>query len=162
MLFVFGGTFICTDADTAKRVTFHDAIRTRSVTLDGDVYDPQGSLSGGSAPSGNRTLIEVQALLEVETLVQSARRELSEIEREEVQSAKVREEWKRLKAELEIREHELKLLEEQVGGSNASRVRDKSVGCYEVVDMDMLDCRQCGRSTEEYSGAQGRRSGGEG
>jgi structural maintenance of chromosome 2 len=122
MLFVFGGTFICEDAATAKKVTFHDAIRTRSVTLDGDVYDPSGSLSGGSAPSGNRTLIEVQALLEVESNLRNARRELDAAEREEAQAQRVREEWKKLSRDLEIKEHELKLLEEQVGGSNASRV----------------------------------------
>lgn len=122
MVYVFGGTFICEDAETAKRVTFHDSIRTRSVTFDGDVYDPQGSLSGGSAPSGNRTLIEVQALLEVETQLKAARRELDIVEKEEAMNANVRDEWKRLSRELEIKEHELRLLEEQVGGSNASRV----------------------------------------
>lgn len=121
MIYVFGGTFICEDAEAAKRITFHDSIRTRSVTLDGDVYDPQGSLSGGSAPSGNRTLIEVQELLEVETRLKAARRELEIVEKEEAVNAKVRDEWRLLGRDLEIKEHELRLLEEQVGGSNASR-----------------------------------------
>jgi structural maintenance of chromosome 2 len=38
----------------------------RSVTLDGDVYDPSGTLSGGSAPSGDGVLVHVQELAGVE------------------------------------------------------------------------------------------------
>lgn len=122
MLFVFGSTFICSDASTAKKVTFDPNIRTKSVTLDGDVYDPSGSLSGGSAPSGNKILVEVQTLLEVEGVLGGVRRELKDVEEEERRNEKVREEWRRIGRELEIREHELGLLEQQVGGSNASRV----------------------------------------
>ena len=48
MAWVFGGTLVCRDLDTAKRVTFHAGVRRRSVTLDGDVFDPSGTLSGGA------------------------------------------------------------------------------------------------------------------
>ncbi|EKM76313.1 hypothetical protein AGABI1DRAFT_63367 [Agaricus bisporus var. burnettii JB137-S8] len=122
MSYVFGSTFICSDAETAKRITFHQSIHTRSVTIEGDVYDPQGSLSGGSAPSGNRILLDVQKLLEVESELREVKRELEEVEEEGRRSEKVREEWRAGKRDLEIREHELKLVEEQVGGSNASRI----------------------------------------
>jgi structural maintenance of chromosome 2 len=47
MEFVFGNTFICTSAEAAHSVCFHDKIRTRAVTLDGDSYDPSGTLNGG-------------------------------------------------------------------------------------------------------------------
>lgn len=90
--------------------------------MEGDVYDPQGSLSGGSAPSGNTILVDVQKLLDVENELRGAKGELDVVEEEARRSEKVREEWKLLKRDLEIKEHELKLVEEQVGGSNASRV----------------------------------------
>jgi structural maintenance of chromosome 2 len=122
MAYVFGSTFICSDAETAKRITFHGSIHTRSVTIEGDVYDPQGSLSGGSAPSGNKILLDVQKLLDVENELRDAKGELDVVEEEGRKSEKVREEWKLLKRDLEIKEHELKLVQEQVGGSNASRV----------------------------------------
>jgi structural maintenance of chromosome 2 len=122
MLFVFGSTFICGDAQAAKKITFDPAVYTRSVTLDGDVYEPSGSLSGGSAPSNNKILIDVQKLLECEGELNSLKRELQEVEREEASVRNVREEWRRLVREVEIREHELRCVEEQVGGSNASRV----------------------------------------
>lgn len=47
MEFVFGTTFVCNNMDNAKKVAFDKRIMTRTVTLGGDVFDPQGTLSGG-------------------------------------------------------------------------------------------------------------------
>ncbi|RPD56886.1 condensin complex subunit SMC2 [Lentinus tigrinus ALCF2SS1-7] len=122
MGFVFGGTFICDDADTAKLVTFSREIGCKSVTLDGDVYDPSGTLSGGSAPSSSGTLIKVQELIEAEGNLQDARNKLAQLEREEERLRSVRDKWRSASRELSVKEHELKLLQEQVNGSNASRI----------------------------------------
>ena len=46
MAYVFGRSFICKDSDIAKKVTFDKNIRTRCVTLDGDVFEPSGTLTG--------------------------------------------------------------------------------------------------------------------
>lgn len=120
--YVFGDTLICDDAETAKSVTFAEAVFTRSVTLDGDVYDPTGTLSGGSAPNSSRILIQVQELLEIENKLRDAETRLNALEKEEEKSRNMRNSWRNLARELEIKEHELKLLEEQVGASNASLV----------------------------------------
>lgn len=120
--YVFGDTLICDNAETAKLVTFSDAVFTRSVTLDGDVYDPSGTLSGGSAPNSTRILIQVQELLEIENKLRDAQARLNTLEKEEEKSRTIRNSWKNLVRELEIKEHELKLLEEQVEGSNAALV----------------------------------------
>ncbi|OCH89946.1 condensin complex subunit SMC2 [Obba rivulosa] len=123
MSFVFGDTLICDDAETAKLVTFSPQVGgARSVTLDGDVYDPSGTLSGGSAPSSNGTLIKVQDLLDAEHKLGEARGRLEMLEREEMRTRGDREQWQKLARDLEIKEHEMRLLEEQVGGSNAARV----------------------------------------
>ena len=47
MEFVFGNAFVCSDMETAKRVTFNESILKKSVTLDGDSFDPAGTLTGG-------------------------------------------------------------------------------------------------------------------
>jgi len=51
MEYVFGNSFVCKDMDCAKQVTFDDRINKKSVTLDGDVFDPAGTLTGGRAES---------------------------------------------------------------------------------------------------------------
>ena len=47
MEFVFGNAFVCRDMTTAKKVTFDERIMKKSVTLDGDSFDPAGTLTGG-------------------------------------------------------------------------------------------------------------------
>ena len=37
-------------------------MRARSVTLEGDVYDPAGTLTGGSRPASGNLLLELQKL----------------------------------------------------------------------------------------------------
>lgn len=123
MAYVFGDTLICDDAESAKLVTFSAQVGVKSVTLDGDVYDPAGTLSGGAAPSSNGMLIKVQELLDAERRLGEAVGRLQMLEREEERSKGNREQWKKISRELDIKEHEMRLLQEQVGGSNATRVR---------------------------------------
>ncbi|KAH7910428.1 condensin complex subunit SMC2, partial [Hygrophoropsis aurantiaca] len=120
MAFVFGDTIVCDDPESAKAVTF--GAHVRSVTLDGDLYDPSGTLSGGSAPSGGGTLLKVQELLEAERKLGQAAAKLLELEKKEERERGGRDQWKKLSRELEMKEHEVNLLEQQVGGSNATRL----------------------------------------
>ncbi|KAF8966105.1 condensin complex subunit SMC2 [Flammula alnicola] len=118
--YIFSDTLICDDAETAKKVTFSRDVNVRSVTLEGDVYDPSGTLSGGSAPNSQKTLIQVQELLEIESKLREAHNRLQSLTREDEKTRSTREKWRSLVRDLEIKQHELKLLQEQVGGSNAS------------------------------------------
>lgn len=47
MEFVFGSAFVCQDMDTAKKVTFDERVSKKSVTLEGESFDPAGTLTGG-------------------------------------------------------------------------------------------------------------------
>ena len=122
MAFVFGDTLICDDSQTAEKVTFAQDIRVKSVTLQGDVYDPSGTLSGGAAPLTKQALIPVQKLLDKETELRKASEQLQHLENEEARTRSVRENWKGLSRELDLKEHEVHLMEEQVHGSNATKV----------------------------------------
>ena len=122
IVYVFGDTLICDNAETANLVSFLDSVLTRSVTLDGDLYDPSGTLSRGSALNSTRILVQVQELLEIENKLRDAQTRLGTLEKEEEKSRNMRNSWNSLARELEIKEHELKLLEEQVEGSNAALV----------------------------------------
>ncbi|KAG6336423.1 hypothetical protein ID866_2666 [Astraeus odoratus] len=120
MAYVFGDTIVCADAQTANAVTF--GAKVRSVTLAGDSYDPSGTLSGGAPPTGSGVLIRVQELQDAERRVKEAQDRLRELERGEEAGRDRRERWKSLTRELEIKEHEAKLLDEQLGGSNAAKL----------------------------------------
>ncbi|KAI8461659.1 hypothetical protein BY996DRAFT_6556413 [Phakopsora pachyrhizi] len=60
---------ICPDARTAMEVTFDQKVSMKSVTQDGNIYNPSGTLSGGSKPSTSGILIKVLELKKVEGLL---------------------------------------------------------------------------------------------
>ena len=146
--FVFNDTLICHDAASAQAVTFtrHDGVR--SVTLDGDVYEPSGTMSGRAAPGRFGVLVRAQELHAAEERVADARKTLEALEREEAKGRSAREAWRARTREVDIKEHELRLLQEQVGSSNATRVRRSSSHCSLVLPL-MKGPQPCFRSARK-------------
>lgn len=66
MDYVFGNTLICKDLNVAKTVAFHNRIMKRCVTLDGDVVDPAGTLSGGARDKGTSFLLQLDDIMKAE------------------------------------------------------------------------------------------------
>ncbi|KAG6373678.1 hypothetical protein JVT61DRAFT_6349 [Boletus reticuloceps] len=125
MGYVFGDTIICADAESANAVTF--GAKVRSVTLNGDVYDPSGMLSGGAPPSGSGILLR---------------------ERGEGAGRERREQWKKLSRDVEMKEHELRLLNEQIGGSNAARL-GAEVESHKKAIVELRDAVQAAKDEQK-------------
>lgn len=47
MEYVFGTTLVCDTLDNARKVAFDKRVMTKTVTLGGDIVNPQGTLTGG-------------------------------------------------------------------------------------------------------------------
>ena len=125
MEFVFGNTAICPDAANARLVTFNKDYREicmRSVTLDGDVYDPSGTLSGGSRKQSEHILVNVQKLRRVEEDLAKRKQSLAAVEREWEHARAKMDQFKAAQKQLDLKTHELGLLQERVQESNATRV----------------------------------------
>jgi len=122
MEYVFGSTFICADAVSAKLVTFNPAVRMRCVTVEGDVYDPSGTLSGGSSPSSSGILIQIQKLNEIMRELDGYKEELGGLVATMQREGKKMEEARKLEQQLALKDHEIKLSEEQIKNNSASRV----------------------------------------
>ena len=127
MNYVFGNTLICHDSDTAKGVTFDPSVRMKSVTLDGDVYDPSGTLSGGSAPNSSGVLVTLQKLNEITREIRSKERLLASLEDNMRKEKKKLDATRSLKQELDLKSHEVKLTEEQISSNSSSSVSYKSI-----------------------------------
>ncbi|KAF1809298.1 RecF/RecN/SMC protein [Eremomyces bilateralis CBS 781.70] len=122
MEYVFGSTLVCEDAATAKRVTFDPAVRMKSVTLEGDVYDPSGTLSGGSAPHSSGMLVTLQKLNETMAELSAAEQELSALH-ETLSREKQRLDAARgLKQGLDLKQHEIKLTEQQISSNSSTSI----------------------------------------
>lgn len=123
MEFVFGNTFVCEDAATAKLVAFKDGgPRTRSVTLEGDVYDPQGTLSGGSAPQSSGVLVTLQRFNEITTNLRAHEQQLAELQATMAREKKKLDGAKKIKQELDLKMHAIQLTEEQISGNSSSSI----------------------------------------
>ena len=83
MKHVFGGVIICKDLDSAKRCTFDSRCAMRSVTLEGDAFDPSGTLSGGasSGTQGSRVLRSLSELHNLHEEIQRMSAQLAEAEK---------------------------------------------------------------------------------
>jgi structural maintenance of chromosome 2 len=130
MEYVFGSTFVCADAETAKLVTFNPAVRMRCVTVEGDVYDPSGTLSGGSSPNSSGILIQIQKLNEITKQLESYKIELRELVAVMDSEGKKTEDARKLKQQLDLKEHEIKLSEEQINSNSHSRVYHHGIMTY--------------------------------
>lgn len=122
MEYVFGSTLVCEDAETAKRVTFDPAVRMKSVTLQGDTYDPAGVLSGGSAPQSSGVLITMQKLNELTSELKSNESKLASLQATIAREKKKLDAARKTKQDLDLKSHEIKLAEEQISSNSSSSV----------------------------------------
>ncbi|OAL72898.1 nuclear condensin complex subunit smc2 [Trichophyton violaceum] len=122
MQYVFGSTLICHDAATAKKVTFDPSVRMKSVTLEGDVYDPSGTLSGGSAPNSSGVLLILQKLNGIMMELRAKERALHILQDTMAREKKKMDLAHSTKQELDLKIHEIKLTEEQINGNSSSSI----------------------------------------
>ncbi|CCD25982.2 condensin subunit SMC2 NDAI_0G02070 [Naumovozyma dairenensis CBS 421] len=138
MEFIFGGSLICQDADTAKKVTFHPQIRTRSITLEGDVYDPEGTLSGGSRNNSSSLLLDIQRYNESSQKLQSTEKELNEVINSLKQQELNSQRTKVIQNDLNLARHKLSLAQRSIGANNASQIAKKN----EELHHEISECQQ--------------------
>ena len=147
MEYVFGSTLICEDAETAKKVTFDPAVRMKSVTLEGDVYDPSGTLSGGSSPNSSGVLVTLQKLNEITKELDAREAELSDLQATIAQEKKKMANARKAKQELDLKSHEIKLTEEQIGGNSSSSI-------IQAVEEMKINIEQLKRDTADAKARQ--------
>ncbi|CCG83489.1 Putative uncharacterized protein [Taphrina deformans PYCC 5710] len=121
MEYVFGNTLICADSETAKRVTFDNSVRMHSVTMDGDVYDPSGTLSGGSKPNSSGVLVILQQLNKAQQALDACRAQSNDLESRLQRDSKKNQEAQKLQQDLDLKHHEISVTEQQISTNSDSR-----------------------------------------
>merc|ERR1719428_943469 len=108
---------VCDTPETAKQVTFHPHVQVRSVTRDGDVYDPAGTLTGGSAPRGGGILARLQQLAEIESKNQQQQQEYKSMQAQLQKLQVMANKYDGLERDLKCKEHELALINQRIESS---------------------------------------------
>uniref|UniRef100_A0A3Q3BJP5 Structural maintenance of chromosomes protein n=1 Tax=Kryptolebias marmoratus TaxID=37003 RepID=A0A3Q3BJP5_KRYMA len=109
MEYVFGSTLVCDTLDNAKKVAFDKQVMTKTVTLGGDIFDPQGTLSGGARSQSASILSSLQEVKDVQDNLNDKEAQLQDLEKQLVGLKGTAEKYRQLK-----QQHELKVEEEQI------------------------------------------------
>ncbi|KAK8814123.1 hypothetical protein WA158_007985 [Blastocystis sp. Blastoise] len=129
MQYVFGNTLICKDLNTARKVTFNEGIRTKSVTLEGDSCDPSGTLEGGSRDREANILQTLYRVNELHNQLEALRHEHMNIRKEfEILSTK-RQRFSELSTSLELEKHNLELLDQKM------KMSDSGILSQQIADI---------------------------
>lgn len=118
MEYVFGSTLVCDTLDHAKRVAFDQRVSTKTVTLGGDVFDPQGTLSGGARSQQASVLSSLQELREVQDTLAAKEAELRDLDAQLAGLKGTAERYRQLKQQLDLRTEEEEILQAKLRQSS--------------------------------------------
>lgn len=83
MQFVFGTTLVCTTSEIARKLAYNEHIRVKCVNLDGDVFDPIGTMTGGANfKQGDSILMKVQELNYLQDKIRTIKQSIFESKKE--------------------------------------------------------------------------------
>jgi len=133
MKYVFGNTMICRSGDEAKECAFNDKIKARSITLDGDVFDPSGTLTGGASSKGSGVLAQLEQLRAAQQELAVLEAEAADIKRRLAVASKAAASHFRLKEELELKTHEMSLVRTRLQQSTLHQVMEEVKALEETV-----------------------------
>ncbi|NWV85854.1 SMC2 protein, partial [Dasyornis broadbenti] len=145
MEYAFGTTLVCNNMDNAKKVTFDKRIMTRSVTLDGDVFDPQGTLHGGASSQAAPILSKLQEIKDVEVELKTKESELVAVEKELASLKKVAEKYQQLKQQWEMKSEEAELLQKKLHQSAYHKQEEELLALKKTI----AECEETLNKTEE-------------
>ncbi|RWS04717.1 structural maintenance of chromosomes protein 2-like protein [Dinothrombium tinctorium] len=62
MKYVFGDVLVCPTMEAARKVAFADDVQKKTVTFDGEVFDPSGTLFGGFLGQRGQNLVQIKKI----------------------------------------------------------------------------------------------------
>ncbi|NXO57529.1 SMC2 protein, partial [Aramus guarauna] len=148
MEYVFGTTLICNNMDNAKKVTFDKRIMTRSVTLDGETFDPQGTLHGGNCCACSQAvpiLSKLQEMKDVEAELRTKESELETVENELANLKNVAEKYQQLKQQWEMKSENAELLQTKLCQSAYHKQEEELIALKKTIE----ECEETLKKTEE-------------
>ncbi|VAH82580.1 unnamed protein product [Triticum turgidum subsp. durum] len=114
MAYVFGSTFVCRNMEAAKEIAFNREVGSTSVTLEGDIFQPSGLLTGGSRRGGGDLLRKLHELAKAEADLSDHEDRLSVIEQKIAVLLPLHKKYAELKSQFELKSYDLSLFQSRV------------------------------------------------
>ena len=93
------------------------------MTLEGDVYEPVGTISGGSNARGANILLALQELADAQAELSTRQSELAKLTAAVEDGTKKLKQARELQSTVELKSHELTLLQQQIEKSPHAQVQ---------------------------------------
>lgn len=120
---VFGSTLVVDGMQAANSIC--DATKTRTVTLDGDVYEPSGLISGGSKDNLGSTLSKISHLTAASKELKEKTQRLVIVEEKLNSMSSQMKQFEKLGGEFEIATSELAAIEKHISQTSYGMLMDK-------------------------------------
>ncbi|XP_015189137.1 PREDICTED: structural maintenance of chromosomes protein 2 [Polistes dominula] len=114
MTWIFGQIFICKDMETAEKIAFHKKIMKKCVTLEGDIFDPVGALSGGAASKTESVLLKIEEYNKMKDLLKQKQQDLLKIDEDLITNEKAREQYVLLKDKYDLIKYEINMIQQRL------------------------------------------------
>ncbi|XP_062864731.1 structural maintenance of chromosomes protein 2 [Trichomycterus rosablanca] len=134
MEYVFGTTLVCDTLDDAKRVAFDKRVSTKTVTLGGDVFDPQGTLTGGARAQTASVLSRLAEVKELQDDLRAKERELAAAEKELGGLKGTAEKYRQLKQQLDLKSEEAQILETKLQQSSFHKQQEELENLQKTIE----------------------------
>lgn len=138
MEYIFGNTIICDNPKIAELIAFDRNIRVRTVTLEGDVYDPSGTVTGGARNNLGVLLGRMTDLNKSQSALKTQTRELSDLDRLVEKFERDAQAFDRLSAELDGKQRALQNGEERLAATTFSVM----TGEIETLEAEIQKCKE--------------------
>jgi len=153
MKYVFGSSLICSDMNAAKQVAFEPNIRCKSVTLDGEVFNPQGLLTGGSNKRGPSILENMRVFAAKQQAHDTLQNEVTALERQLHGMAEKARRQEAVADKVSFLEHEISVLNDRIADSaHASlqgRIDELEASLAQLQDADLNELERKLATTEQ-------------
>merc|ERR1711957_761583 len=123
MEYVFGSSMVVDGMDAGNKIC--DLTKTRTVTLEGDVYDPSGTISGGSRNNLGSTLSKLSELTTVSSEMKEAEIKLGRVNGKIESMGVVSKRFETFSDELELAIAELSTVDKHLSQTTFGMLSDK-------------------------------------
>ncbi|XP_072753642.1 structural maintenance of chromosomes protein 2 [Anoplolepis gracilipes] len=125
MTWIFGQIFICKDMETAKKIAFHERIMKKCVTLEGDLFDPAGTLSGGAPAKSGSILLKLEELKEIQNELNKKEQLLRDIETAISNIAQTAEKYAVLKQKYDLVTYEMDMIRQRLQQTSYHKIKEE-------------------------------------
>lgn len=127
--FVFGSFFIASSSEIAKKIAYNTdrSLSIKCVTVEGDILDPSGTLTGGYINQDNLILPKYQQFREMNAEIEKYKQQKEQLDRDLSDMRQQDQNLNGLREDLANKKYKLEKLDQQIRSQTGFEMKEKKV-----------------------------------